>query len=178
MKPLSAEAKRRALGVGGVLVLAVVLGTAPSPAQGGTSGDSEPVAVVSAAGLQLSFAPKVADGLMLTISGPGFHTKHEFPPGASPSFLLVQENGPLEDGRYKYELRTQPLVDERIREIAAEDDDDALSRALAREEAELTMVQAGPFEIVGSSIVLTPAEVEVKAAAGVHAHGGDTHTHE
>ena len=178
MRFLSTTRTARPLALAGLLALGLVLAPAGDPARAETTGDTQPVAALSASGLQLSFAPRVTDGLRLTVAGPGVHETREFPPGAPPSFVLVGKNGPLPDGLYKYELRTQPQVDQQIRAIATENDDDALIRALAREEEERSIVQAGRFEVRAGSIVLPRVDVETNAPADAREHGPNTHVDE
>ena len=142
----------------------------------------QPAAAVSAAGLTVTFAPKVADGMRLTVSGPlGVYSSREFAPGEAPTFVLIGDRGALPDGRYKYELRTQPQVDQRLLQIAEETDDERLLGELEREEQARVIVQAGQFTVVGGSIALPRLEIETEespAASAEHAHGADTSAHE
>lgn len=161
--------------MGCLVALAAILGVIQAGAQETAVGRAYRIAEPRAAGLELSFPARAAEGLRLTVGGRDFHVTHEFPPGAPATVTLVGKNGPLADGRYKYELRTQPVVDQRIRRIATENDDDELIRALAREEEELSLVQAGQFRIEGGSVVLSRPEFDAEPRA--HTHGGETHSH-
>ncbi len=178
MRFLPTVRARKHIFAGGVMAFCLAAAPAPGRAQAAAVGDPHRVALPAAVGLELSFAPRVADGMLLTVAGPGLHTTLEFPSGAPPTFVMVGPLGPLPDGRYKYELRTQPQVDQRLREIASENDDEALIRALAREEDARTLVQAGRFEVRGGSIVLPQPAIKTQAAAAVHEHGSDTQVHE
>ena len=168
-----------------VMLLIPFVGALPGEAQEpGPLARIEPVAALSAAGLTLTFAPKVADGMMLTVSGPlGVYSSREFAPGEAPTFVLVGDRGAFSDGRYKYELRTQPQVDQRLLQIAEEADDDRLIQELAREEQARVIVQAGQFTVVGGSIVIPPLELATDAfgfqpVVEEHDHGDDTHVHQ
>ena len=154
-----------------ILVLGLAAGVASGEAQDARLVAVEPVATFAVEGQTLTFAPKVADGLMLTVSG------------AQATFVLVAENGPLPDGRYKYELRTQPQVDRQLMAIAQESGDERLQQELDREEQRRVKVQAGQFDVVGGTAVKPALELESNAfghypAAEPHTHGDDTHTHD
>ena len=66
-------------------------------------------------------------------------------PGEAPTFVLIGERGALPDGRYKYNLRSQPQIDQRLMQIAEETDNDQMRDELEREEKARSVVQAGEF---------------------------------
>lgn len=94
----------------------------------------------------------MVDGVRLTVSGGGHWEKREFAAGELVEFDL-DSFGNLPDGKYKYELRTQPLDDTADMSEAAEEgliDDDELARMeqrVARETAALVKIQGGRFEV-------------------------------
>jgi hypothetical protein len=184
MRNVLGARRRSDLIAGAILLMGLAPGAASGEAQDARLVAVEPVATFAVEGQTLTFAPKVPDGLMLTVSGPlGFLSSREFPAGAQATFVLVAANGPLPDGRYKYELRTQPQVDQQLMAIAQESGDERLQQELDREEQTRVKVQAGQFDVVGGTAVKPALELESNAFGHYppvqpHTHGDDTHTHD
>lgn len=123
-------------------------------AVGQSSRAEDQFAQVEVKGGQISFYPLSPPvQLMLTVSGPDFYVQMDFAPDDVVSVQLDDESGqPLPDGIYKYELRTQPAINEVAVKKAEHAGDHSLLRELWETASRQTQVQNGSFKITNGSV--------------------------
>jgi len=122
--------------------------------------DSEPIARVEIYTAAIMFVPVgPGENHLLTVSGNnGVYFQKEFSPGQIPSFALITEEGLVPDGRYRYELRTQPDIGrEELKEAELAGDARRLEE-ISRMVQEQVRVQTGSFVIADGVVVLPEAD--------------------
>ena len=91
----------------------------------------------------------------LTVSGEDVYIQLDFAAGEKPVCELVDKDGfPLDDGLYKYELRTTPVTDQAAVKKAYETGDEVALAAIRQLEKAQVKVETGSFEIKDGAVVM------------------------